>query len=462
MENAERLALAFAQEADAGEGRVGLEVARRGQQAERPACGFLGLDGIGLPIGHRRQTLLGQLLGVEFELARRRLEGLAVPVVLDVERHAREQLVAVDLRGRARRALEELFGGLSRRQAEDRVGDAHALRQRLRDMEVRTGLARRFDRLLAPLHPVGAVGAVEIVGLEIVRGRQHDVGVARGVGHERVVHDGEQVLAHQTLLHLVDLGAGHDRIVGRHEQRAEGRVLHVEELFAEAQVIDHARRRGPGGLAHRRIVEVARGGRQQQRAAALDAVMAGHARQQRHGAQGLAAMGEAGHAFAEADQRGLGVAVQGRELLDVGDGEAGDLGRARRRELRQHLALDLVEAQRVNVDVVEVGETVAHQDVHDAERQGGVGADPDGQVEVGGAGAARAARVDHDDRHAGLLALALGQGPEMHVGGSQVGAPRDHQVGIDDRFGIGAAHRADRHFPGGLAARVADRTGLKA
>ena len=104
-----------------------------------------------------------------------------------------------------------------------------------------------------------------------------------------------------------------------------------------------------------------------------------------------------------------------------------------RRELRQDLALDLVEAQRVLGDVVAVGELVAHQDVHDAERQRGIGADADRQIEVGRLGAARAARIDHDDRHAALLPLLLGERPEMHVGGGEVGAPRDHQVGMDDR-----------------------------
>ncbi len=40
MQHAERLALAAAQEAHAREGGVGLEVARRGQQAERPFGGL--------------------------------------------------------------------------------------------------------------------------------------------------------------------------------------------------------------------------------------------------------------------------------------------------------------------------------------------------------------------------------------------------------------------------------------
>ena len=257
------------------------------------------------------------------------------------------------------------------------------------------------------------------------------------------MHDGEQVLAREALAHLVDLGAGHRRIVGRDVERADRRVLHVQKLFAQPQMIDQARRRRARGLAHRGVVEVARGRRQQQRAAALHRVVAGDAGQQRHGAQRLAAMGEAGHAFAEADQGRLGLAVQGSQTLSMSaTAKPGDLGHARRREARQDLALDPIEAQRVPRDVVAVGEPVAHQDVHDAERQGGVGADPDRQIEVGRLGAARAARIDDHDRHAALLALLFGQRPEMDVGGGEIGAPRDHQVGMHDRL------RGRRRRPG--------------
>ena len=143
-------------------------------------------------------------------------------------------------------------------------------------------------------------------------------------------------------------------------------------------------------------------------------------------------------------------------------GQAGDLGRSGRRELRQDLALDLVEAQRVLGDVVAVGELVAHQDMHHAERKGGIGADPDRQIEVGSLGATRAARIDDDQRHAARLLLRLVQRPEMHVGGGKIGAPRDHQVGMHDVLGIGSADRADRDVPGFLAASVAYRASLQA
>ena len=60
--------------------------------------------------------------------------------------------------------------------------------------------------------------------------------------------------------------------------------------------------------------------------------------------------------------------------------------------------------------------------------------------------------------HAALL-RRLGPGPEMHVGGDEVGAPGDDQVAVVDRLRVGAADRADRHVPRLLAARVAHRAG---
>ena len=147
-----------------------------------------------------------------------------------------------------------------------------------------------------------------------------------------------------------------------------------------------------------------------------------------------------------------------RETLDIGLGEAGDLGDARRREARQHLGFEPVEADRVRRDVVAIDQTVARQDVHDPERQRRIGADADLQVPVGLPRGAALARVDDDDLDAAPL-RRLGLGPEMHVGRDQIGAPGDDQVAVVDRFRVGAADRPDGQVPGFLAARVADRPG---
>ena len=46
-------------------------------------------------------------------------------------------------------------------------------------------------------------------------------------------------------------------------------------------------------------------------------------------------------------------------------------------------------------------------------------------------------------RQRALLLGVLDQRPEMHVGRGEIGAPRDHEVGMHDVFRIGAADRAD-------------------
>ena len=215
---------------------------------------------------------------------------------------------------------------------------------------------------------------------------------------------------------------------------------------------------GAGRLAHRVVVQLERRRGGQQRAAAVAAIGAGDARQQRHRAQRLAAIGEARHAPAQADERLLRAAIHRGEPLHIGRGNAGDGGDAVRREARQHLAFDPVEAKRVLRDVLAVAQLVAHQDVHDAEGQRGVGADADRDVPVGNLRRSRAARIDHHELHAALADL-LDLRPEMHVGGEQIGAPADHQVGLDHRFRIGAADRPHRDVPRRLAATVAHRAG---
>ena len=118
----------------------------------------------------------------------------------------------------------------------------------------------------------------------------------------------------------------------------------------------------------------------------------------------------------------------------------------------------MVETDRVRNHVLAIDEPVARQDVHDTERQGRVGADPDLQMPVGELRGAALARVDDDDWHAALL-RHLGLGPEMHIGGDEVGTPGDYQVAIFDRLGVSAADGPDRHVPRFLAAGVAHSAG---
>ena len=228
--------------------------------------------------------------------------------------------------------------------------------QRLRHLEVGARLPERRHGPVAVLHVVGAVGTVEVLGLQIGRRRQHDVGVARGHGQEGVVHHREQVLAGEPAAGLARVRVGDGGIVAGDEEAADRRVRHLQQRLAEAQVVDEPRGGGPRRLADGVVVEVARGRSQQQRAAAGAAVGARDARQQRHRAQRLSAVGEPRHALAEADEGGLGAPVHGGEALDVGHAEPGDLGHACRREARQHLGLHPIEADRVGRQIALVAQ----------------------------------------------------------------------------------------------------------
>ena len=226
-------------------------------------------------------------------------------------------------------------------------------------------------------------------------------------------------------------------------------------------MVDETGLGGSGRAAQRPIIQLAGRCGQQQRAAAAPSVGAGHAGQQGHRAQRLAAARQPRHSLAEPDERPLRGAIDMRETLDVGLGEARDFGNARGGEAGQHLGFELVEPGRVRRDIVAIDQTVARQDVHDPERQRGIGADADLQMPVSLPRSAALAWIDDDDLDSAPL-CSLGLGPEMHVGGDQIGAPGDDQVAVFDRFRVGAADRPDGQVPGFLAARVADRPGDQA
>ena len=415
---------------------------------------------IGAPVRHRRQALFRQCPGVKLQPAGGGKEGLALPRA-DGDRLAIQQCRRIEARHHAAGALEHGFDDLRRRCLEDRVRQAQAGGEGLGQAVVRPRLALGFDHALAVLHVVRAIGAVKILALQIGRRGQHDIGEFRRFGHERVVDNGGQILPRETGADARRVGVGHGGVVGGDEQGADRRIVQFTQRLAEFQVVDGARFRRAGGLAHRVVVEPERGGGRQQRAAAVTAIRAGDARQQRDGAQILPAVGEAAEAEADADERGFGGAVQCRETLDVRDGEAGDRGGGLGREARQDLVFDLVEAERVARDVAAVHHAVADQDVHHAQGQRGIGADPHRQPQIGDARGSGAARVD-DHQFDARGAAFLDGGPEMHVGGVQVGTPGHDQVGLPDRFRIGAANVAHGDGPGGVGAGVADSAAAQA
>jgi hypothetical protein len=69
------------------------------------------------------------------------------------------------------------------------LGDAEPFRQIAEDGEVVARLADRCNRLLHRHDELVAARAADVVALERRGGRQHDIGVARGCGPPRLVHD---------------------------------------------------------------------------------------------------------------------------------------------------------------------------------------------------------------------------------------------------------------------------------
>ena len=131
----------------------------------------------------------------ELDLARRRREHAAAqrPAVVGV-RHPQPPVARAARRGRP--SAERVGAGASRRR---RTAPARS--------KPIAPASRRNSSVLLHASPSGAIAAsfqpiqrwphagTTSVGLELRRGRQHDVGVAGGVGEELLVHDGEQVVA---------------------------------------------------------------------------------------------------------------------------------------------------------------------------------------------------------------------------------------------------------------------------
>ena len=107
---------------------------------------------------------------------------------------------------------------------EARIVEAEAGGKPAEDLGVRQRLAERLDNRFGALQPVMAVGAVEVVALELRRRRQHDVAERHALGHRDLDADGEDIFAQQAAPEAVLVGMHHDRIVVVDEQRPQRRV----------------------------------------------------------------------------------------------------------------------------------------------------------------------------------------------------------------------------------------------
>ena len=265
---------------------------------------------------------------------------------------------------------------------------------------------------------------------------------------------GEEVFASEPAPHRRRVGAGDGGIVPGHEERAERRILHGQQRLAEPRVVDRARLRGSRRLADRRGVEAEGGRGHEERAPARFVVGPDHAGEEGDGADGLAALVRARHALAQANERRARLAVEMGKPHEIGRGDAGDGRHPLGREAREHLALDLVEAERLPGEVVAVGEPVPREHVHEAEGQGGVRPHLDAQIPVGPLGRRAPARLD-DDELRPAASRALDEGPDVDVRRHEVGAPRDDEIRLLDGLRIGSAHAAAGGVPARLGARIA-------
>ena len=109
-----------------------------------------------------------------------------------------------------------------------------------------------------------------------------------------------------------------------------------------------------------------------------------------------------------------------------------------------------VEAHGTGLDVRGIVEAVADDDVHHAEGERRIRAGSDLHEPIGEGSGAVPMHVDMHER--GTVPLRLADVRHLvHVGGDDVGAPRDDIACVGRRLGVGSAVRADGHVEAGIA-----------
>ena len=168
-----------------------------------------------------------------------------------------------------------------------------------------------------------AAAAIDVVVLEEHGGRQHDVGELGRVGHELLVHAGEEVVAQKPLLHQPLLRrdvhrigvldqhrryrrAAMERIRSVHQHRPDARMVEVADIgVAQPRALEQA------------LVELEDAGVRVKGAAALILPAAGHRGDRQRGVHVDRTVALAGEAIAEAEESALRRADEMRERLDL-------------------------------------------------------------------------------------------------------------------------------------------------
>ena len=212
--------------------------------------------------------------------------------------------------------------------------EAHRARQAAEDLGVGQRLADGRDGRLV----VGDVGVPprghEVDVLDLRRGRQHDVGVAGGVGQEVLEDHGEEVLARQPLHDARAVGRRRGRVGVVDHERVDGRV-ELGQRVPEADHVDGAR---VGLRAGQRVLVERAVGRPRGRAEDAAAALAPRPDERRqagdraHHPRALAMVLDADQ---PADRRRARGGVGARERHHLVGRDAGDLLGARGRPGRE-------------------------------------------------------------------------------------------------------------------------------
>ncbi len=278
------------------------------------------------------------------------------------------------------------------------------------------------------------------------------------------MHHAEQILAREARLHPVAVGRHRDRVGVVDVERADRRLLRLEQRLADEGHVDGARRapflaRIQVRPLQRLVVdgEIARG--RQQRAACRVAPGAGQRRQAGDVTHRHATAGAAVETVVEPDQRGPGrtaaFTIFARQVADDVGRQAGQRCGPFRRAAAHPLG-ELGEPGRVAGNVVVIEQVVGNQHLHHRQCERTVRSRPRRQMHVALRRGFRAARIDaHQLRSAPLRFLQVT--PAVQVRHHRVAAPDQDQLRIDHRLGVGTDGRADRRFPAQRAGRGADR-----
>ena len=303
--------------------------------------------------------------------------------------------------------------------------------------------------------------------LELHGRRQHDVGVLDGVRAEMLGDHREEIGPLQPPLDLRLVRHAGEGVAGVDEQCLDRRVVYLEQALPEPR---HAQRPGAGPpqvvAVQGRPVQPEEPARVVPGAAAGIAPIPRDAGNARDGPGGHPAAAVPLEPHRQPDPGGPGVREALPQVEDRLRREAADLGDPLRRIL-EDAGPERLPAMRVLADEVLVLRALGEHDVHEAERQRGIGPGNRRQVRVGGVAGPRPDRVDDDEMRA-LLAGRGDAAPEVMVRGQGVAAPQDDEPREAQRLRIHphavvaervagpdpAGDRADRHQVVGRPERV--------